>query len=65
MKVRILKTVLVEVEKTKLQEIWNKQLRRWETLNVEAINCSGEHSNLTTYDGDTYLHVPTDSFEVV
>lgn len=65
MKVRILKPKLVEVEKVKLQEVWDKQLNRWDELAVEAIQPNGRVSNLVTYDGDVYLNVPSDCFEVV
>jgi hypothetical protein len=65
MKVRILKSKLVVVEKTKLQEVWDKQLNRWDTLAVESIQPNGQTSTLVTYDGDVYLDVPTDCFEVV
>lgn len=65
MKVRIKKTVLVEVEKTRLNEVWDKQLSRWDELNVVDKDVQGSFANLTTTDGDVYLSVPVDSFEVV
>jgi len=65
MKVRIKKTVLVEVEKTKLNEVWDKQLSRWDELNVEKMDVQGKFANLTVFDGDVYLSVPVESFEVV
>ena len=65
MKIRIKKTVLVEVEKTKLNEVWDKQLCRWDELNVEKMDIQGKFTNLTTRDGDVYLMVPSESFEVV
>jgi hypothetical protein len=65
MKIRMLKSVVVDVEKPRLQEIWDKQLHRWDELNVEAINYSGKYAYITTYEGDTYLHVPSDSFEAM
>jgi hypothetical protein len=65
MKVRILKSVLVEVEKSKLNEVWDKQLCRWDELYVENVNVVGKFAHLTTYDGDTYLHVPVEAFEVI
>jgi len=65
MKIRILKGVLVEVEKTKLQEVWDKQLRRWDEMYVESLNYNGRFANLTTYDGDVYLSVPSDAFEIL
>ncbi len=65
MKVRILKNKLVEVMKTRMDEVWDKQLNRWDELNVESIQPYGNFSNLITYDGDVYLNVPTDCFEVL
>jgi len=65
MKVRIKKTVLVEVEKVKLNEVWDKQLCRWDELNVVDKDVQGSFANLTTAEGDVYLLVPVDSFEVV
>ena len=57
--------VLVEVEKTKLNEVWDKQLCRWNEMNVEKMDVRGKFANLTAFDGDVYLMVPVDSFEVV
>lgn len=65
MKVRILKTILVEIQKTKLEEVWDKQFQRWAELNVESINVVGKFANLTTYEGDVIMHLPVDAFEVV
>lgn len=65
MKVRILKSKLVEVEKTKLQEVWDKQLNRWDELSVEAVQPNGRTANLVTFDGDVYRDVPVEAFEVV
>ena len=65
MKVRIKKSVLVEVEKAKLNEVWDKHLSRWDELNVSDMDVQGKFANLTTTDGDVYLSVPVDSFEVV
>ena len=65
MKVRIKKTVMVEVEKTKLNEVWDKQLSRWDELNVATMDVQGKFAYLTTTDGDVYLSVPVESFEVV
>lgn len=65
MKVRILKNKLVEVMKTRMDEVWDKQLNRWDELSIESIQPYGNFSNLITYDGDVYLNVPTDCFEVL
>lgn len=65
MKVRILKSKLVEVEKTKLGEVWDKQLNRWDELLIETVQPNGRAANLVSYDGDVYLNVPSDAFEVL
>ena len=65
MKVRIKKTILVEVEKYKLNEVWDKQLNRWDELNVEKMDVQGKFANLLAADGDVYLSVPVESFDVV
>ena len=65
MKVRILKPKLVEVEKTKIQEVWDKQLNRWDELMIESIQPNGRTANLVGYDGDVFLNVPTDCYEVL
>ena len=63
MKVRILKDVLVEMEKSRLDEVWDKQLRKWDEITVEKIDRMGGFAHLTTSDGDVYLHVPLFVFE--
>ena len=67
MKIRILKDILVEVEKIRLQETWDKQLRRWDELNVESIHPSLQpnYSDFTTQEGDTIVYVPDEAFEVL
>lgn len=65
MRVRILKSKLVEVEKTKLQEVWDKQLNRWDEFVVETIHPNGRTANLITSDGDVYRDVPVECFAVV
>lgn len=65
MKVRMTRNVLVEVEKTKLGEVWDKQLSKWDELNVEKMDVQGKWSFLTDYAGDIYLNVPVDAYAVV
>ncbi len=65
MKIRILKSVLVEVENRRLGETMDHYLNKWDELNVENINVAGRFSHLTDWDGNVYLHVPLDAFEVV
>ena len=65
MKIRILKNVLVEINKIRLDEVWDKSLQRRDELNVESINVDGKYANLTTYDGDVILNIPVDAYEVL
>ena len=65
MKIRILRNVLVEIEKTRLDEVWDKSLQWRDELHVENINVDGKYANLTTYEGDVILQLPTDAYEVV
>lgn len=65
MKIRILKNCLVEIEKTKLQETWDKQLYRGNELHIDSAIKEGKWANLTDYDGDIILNIPVDAYEVV
>lgn len=65
MKIRILKNILVEVEKKRLQETWDKQLYKGNELHIDSAIVEGKWANLTDYDQDVYLNVPTDAYEVL
>lgn len=65
MKIRILKNVLVEVEKPRLQETWDITLRRWDEINVENISYNGKYADIRTWDGDIIYRVPTYAFEIL
>lgn len=65
MRVRFLKTITVDVEKPKLNEIWDKTFNRWSELLVEDIFPNGKRATLKTYDGDFILSVPLDAFEKI
>lgn len=65
MKVRILKDVLVEIAKPRLDEVWDKQLKKWDEFPVEKIEPTGNFTNMTTFEGDIYLHVPNYAFELL
>ena len=65
MKIQMKRDVLVDVNKTKLGEVWNKALQKWDVLRIEEINPRGETSDLVNYDGDVFIDVPTNSFEVI
>lgn len=63
MKIRITRPVLVYMEKTHLDEMWDRNLKKWEELQVEKILPIGKDANIYTYDGDVLYHVPLDAFE--
>ena len=65
MKIRFLKNILVDVQKVRLDEVWDKQYRRWDELNVETISWTGKKAMISTSDGDILLDVPEDSFTKV
>ena len=65
MKIRILKNCLVEIEKKRLQETWDKQLYRGNELHIDSTIVEGKWANLTTYDGDVIQQIATDAFEVI
>jgi len=65
MKIRFLKSVLVDVQKARLDEVWDKQYSRWDELNVESLSCSGKKATIYTTEGDTLIDVPVEAFEKV
>jgi len=62
MKIRFLKDVLVDVQKARLEEMWDKQFKRWQELQVETISWTGKRATIVTSDGDVLLDVPEESF---
>jgi len=65
MKIMMRRDVLVEVDKTRLGEIWDKPLKKWEVYGVEKIDSKGKTADLMLYDEDIFMNVPADSFEIV
>lgn len=67
MKIRILKNILLEVTKARLNEVWDKQYHKWEELNIESINHNKDNTSATliTYDGDIISDLPIDAYEVI
>ena len=65
MKIRIIKPGLVYMEKTHLDEMWDKHLKKWDEFLVEKIIPNGNSANIYTYDGDILYHVPIGSFEEI
>lgn len=62
MKVQIKRDVLVEIDKVRLHEIWDKPLKKWEIIVVERIDNKGKTADLVTYNEDIYMNVPVDAF---
>lgn len=65
MRIRFIRTVLVEVAKAKLNEVWDKQFCRWDEIKADSINYANGKAEICTLEGDTLMDVPADSFEVV
>lgn len=65
MKVRFLRNITVDLEKTRLHEVWDKYFRKWDELAVEDVFKEGNMATLKTYDGDYAIDVPVDAFEVL
>jgi hypothetical protein len=65
MKIRFVKTALVEVEKYRLQEVWDKLYNRWDEVEADTITYRGSKAIIGTQEGDTLFDVPVDSFEVL
>jgi hypothetical protein len=63
MKIRFLRDIIVDVEKPRLDEIWDKNFRKWDEIRVTEIFPQGSLATLKTDEGDFILSVPKDSFE--
>ena len=65
MKIRFLKNVLVDVQKSRLEEVWNKQYYRGDE--VEQTSVDSDYNRLTacTAEGDILLDVPCSATELV
>lgn len=65
MKIRFLRTILVDVYKSHMEEVWDKQFNKWDELLVESINYYNKGACIYTFDGDVLQDVAIDSFEVI
>jgi hypothetical protein len=65
MKIRFLKDTLLEVEKSRLEEVWDRNYKRWEEIHIDTVIDNGPNADLYTRDGDLLFNVPRDAFEVV
>jgi hypothetical protein len=63
MKIRFLKNWCGEIEKNRLQEVWDVSYNRWDELSVERIEIDRDKiANLVTDSGDVIYGVPLDCF---
>jgi len=59
MKIKMLKNIDVDIDKTKLHEVWPKYLHRNDVFNVDKIETICEDKvNLVLDNGDVLLEVP-------
>jgi hypothetical protein len=65
MKIRILRSILIEKYDRRMDEIWDKQLNKWTELNVNSIVSNGSTTDLYTCDGDIYRSLPNSAFELI
>lgn len=64
MKIRFLKNMDLDIDKTNLKEVWPKYINRYDTYNVEKIEpIDTRFVNLVLDNRDVLLEVPITSFE--
>lgn len=63
MKIKILKNIDIDIDKTRLQEVWPKYLSKNDIFDVEKVEFISDASvNLVLSDGDILLEVPKTAF---
>lgn len=63
MKIKILKNVDIDIDKTRLQEVWPKYLSKNDVFEVERVEFISDASvNLVLSDGDILMEVPKNAF---
>lgn len=63
MKIVMIKNVDIDIDKTRLREVWPKYLSRNDIFNINKIEeISDTNVNLVLDDGDVLLEVPKNSF---
>ena len=63
MKIKILKNVDIDIDKTRLQEVWPKYLSKNDVFEVEKVEFISDASvNLVLSDGDILMEVPKNAF---
>lgn len=63
MKILMIRNVDVDVDKTRLKEVWPKYLHRNDMFDIDKIeDISDTSANLVLDNGDVLLEVPKNSF---
>lgn len=62
MKIQFTRPITVDMEKSRLNELWDKAFSRWDELQVEDITITGDKATIRTSDGDYLFQVPINSF---
>lgn len=63
MKIKILKNIDIDIDKTRLQEVWPKYLSKNDIFDIEKIESLNDMTvNLVLSDGDILLEVPKNAF---
>ena len=65
MRIQLNRDVLVDVYNPRLDETFDRQLQKWEVINVETIEEMGKTADLAVYGELIYMGVPLDSFKVI
>jgi hypothetical protein len=67
MKIRFNRNCLIDIQKVRLNETWDRQFKKWDELLVEELNYNIDKRtvHILTYEGDVLLYVPNDAFEVI
>jgi hypothetical protein len=65
MKIRFRRTITVDVEKTRLQEVWEHMYQKWDEVQVESVTKVGDVATIRTISGDFLFNVPQDAFETL
>lgn len=63
MKIRFLKTLTLDVESPRMEEVWYKTFPKWAELYVDEIYISEKNATFKIENGDFILNVPLDAFE--
>jgi hypothetical protein len=66
MKIRFLKNMDIDIDKTNLKEVWPRYINRNDIYNVDKIeSIDSRFVNLVLDNNDVLLEVPVDSFQCI